>query len=62
MNTDEMNRAADLHYAFQFGQAAASGDTTAQPEFNTKFADDVEAKVKFDRGYSHYQARNGASN
>jgi hypothetical protein len=51
-NSSLIDRAADLHYAYQFGQDAANGDLTAKPEFDKKFAGDVEAKSEFNRGFA----------
>lgn len=53
------DRAADLHYAFQFGQdfAREAGDPMMQREtkqlFQEKFGNDAEAQAEFDRGVSH---------
>lgn len=57
------DRAADLHYAFQFGQdfARETGDSLMQKEtmqlFSEKFDGDAEAKAEFDRGVAHEQSR-----
>ena len=54
----DMNRQADLHYAFQFGQDfAQTGDAAVEQEFQSTFAGDAEAKVAFDKGVAHERAR-----
>lgn len=55
MNID---RQADLHYAFQFGQDAARGNADAiKIEFATKFAGDSEAQTQFDEGFAGESAK-----
>lgn len=55
--SDEMSRAADLHYAYQHGQDAAKGDATAEPEFKQKFAGDAEAEREYQRGFADQYGR-----
>ncbi|CAN7749176.1 hypothetical protein [Duganella sp. LjRoot269] len=58
MTTDRNNcRLADLHLAYQHGEYAAKGDTTSEPQFKEKFADDVLATAAFERGRREQQAR-----
>ena len=61
------DRAADLHYAYQFGQdsitayaekSAAEGLEIAN-EFRRKFGDDAEAQAEFDRGVEFEKRRHG---
>lgn len=56
-----IDRAADLHYAYQHGQDAANGDATAQAEFREKFGNDAEAKAEYDRGFREQQGRNNGT-
>ncbi len=54
----DMNRKADLHYAFQFGQDfVKTSDPKVADEFAVKFAGDTEAQSEFDRGVAHEKAR-----
>lgn len=53
-----IDRAVDLHYAYQHGQDAANGDATAEPEFLQKFGNNAEAKAEYDRGFLEQQGRN----
>lgn len=47
-----IDRQADLHYAYQFGQDAARNDySLIRAEFLSKFAGDDEALAEFDKGY-----------
>lgn len=49
MNID---RKADLHYAYQFGEDAARNDyPLIKAEFLRKFAGDDEALAEFEKGY-----------
>lgn len=57
MKTVDYDRAADLHYAYQHGQAAAKGDATAEPDFKQKFRGDDEAGREYQRGFAEQQAR-----
>lgn len=50
-------RAADLHLAYQHGEATANGDATSEPEFREKFVGDVEAQAEYMRGLAEQQAR-----
>lgn len=50
-------RAADLHLAYQHGEATAKGDATSEPEFREKFAGDAEAAAEYQRGLAEQQAR-----
>ena len=54
--TDHM-RAADLHYAYQCGEATARGDTTAEAKAKQKFANDPEAQAEYERGIAEQSAR-----
>lgn len=54
--TDHM-RAADLHYAYQCGEAVARGDTDAEAEAREKFANDAEAQAEYQRGIDEQSAR-----
>lgn len=57
------DRAADLHYAFQFGQDfVRSGDPKVAEEFTATFAGDTEAKAEYDRGVVHEHARMARAN
>ena len=54
----DMDRQADLHYAFQFGQDfAQTGDPKVAEEFTIKFSGDTEAQAEFDKGVAHEKAR-----
>lgn len=57
MSTDELLRAADLHYAYQHGEDAAKGDPAAESEFKSKFAGDSEAEREYQRGRTEHFAR-----
>lgn len=50
-------RAADLHPAYQHGEATANGDTASEPEFREKFAGDEKAQAEYMRGLTEQQAR-----
>lgn len=53
-----IDRQADLHYAYQFGQDAARNDYhTIRAEFLGKFPNDTEASAEFDKGYQRELAR-----
>lgn len=55
MNID---RQADLHYAFQFGQDAARGNANEiKGEFAAKFVGDLEAQTQFDKGFAGESAK-----
>lgn len=59
----EIDRQADLLYAFQYGQDfARTGDSSIKDEFNAKFAGDVDAHVEFDKGVADVQAKAGHLN
>lgn len=58
MNADQLNRSADLHYAYQHGQDAAKGDASAGSDFKNKFTGDAEAEAEYQRGFAEQQARN----
>lgn len=54
----DMNRQADLHYAFQFGQDfVKTGDPKVAEEFAIKFSGDTEAQAEFDKGVAHENER-----
>ena len=54
----DVNRQADLHYAFQFGQDfARSGDPAVEAEFRVTFVGDAEAAAEFDRGVEDVRRR-----
>jgi hypothetical protein len=54
----DLNRQADLHYAFQFGQDfVRTGEASVEQEFQSTFAGDAQAKAEFDRGVAHERAR-----
>lgn len=58
----DMDRQADLHYAFQFGQDAVRGNfQEVVAEFHGKFAGDAEAQAEFDAGVAHERARKATS-
>lgn len=57
MTEEQILRAADLHWAFQCGEETANGDATAQTEFKSKCAGDVEAEREFQRGIAEQQVR-----
>lgn len=57
MSKTDYSRAADLHLAYQHGEAAAKGDAIAGPEFQQKFAGDAEAEGEYQRGLAEQQAR-----
>lgn len=52
-----IDRAVELHHAYQHGRDAANGDATAEPEFQQKFGNDAEAKAEYDRGFREQQDR-----
>lgn len=61
MNTESTkrateSRAADLHYAFQFGQDSVrlpGMESQVKELFALKFADDPEAQAEFEKGVAH---------
>lgn len=54
----KQDRAADLFYAYQWGEEAAQGNTAAEiAAFEAEFECDVEARAKFDRGMASVVAR-----
>lgn len=54
----QMERAADLHWAFQLGEEAAAGDAEAcEIKLLEVCADDVEAHAEFERGLQYVAAR-----
>lgn len=58
----DLNRQADLHYAFQFGQDfVRTEDAAVEQEFKATFAGDTEAKIAFDKGVAHEQARKASA-
>lgn len=57
MNDDKLNRSADLHYAYQHGQDAAKGDSTAANDFKQKFAGDADAQSEYQRGLAEQHVR-----
>lgn len=57
LTDEQFLRAADLHWAYQCGEAAAKGDATAEDEFKSKCAGDAEAALEFQRGVAEQQAR-----
>ena len=51
MTEQEISRAADLHYAYQFGQEyARDGNEDTKKEFEAKFNNDTEAHFSFSKG------------
>ena len=57
MKKTDYLRAADLHLAYQHGEATAKGDATSEPEFRENFAGDGEAEAEYKRGMAEQQAR-----
>lgn len=57
MNDDQLNRSADLHFAYQHGQDAAKGNSTAANDSKRLFAGDAEAESEYQRGFAEQQAR-----
>lgn len=57
MKSIDYSRAADLHLAYQHGEDAAKGDTTAEPEFKQKFPADDDAQREYQRGFAEQSAR-----
>ena len=61
------DRAADLHYAYQFGQdsikayveKSADEGLEIANEFRQKFGADAEAQAEFDRGVEEEKRRHG---
>jgi len=54
MFSSNYDRAAELHYAFQFGQDYRhSGNIAVKEEFEQKFCNDEEAKAEFAKGEDH---------
>lgn len=55
---DELDRRADLHYAFQHGQDAVRGDfAQVLAEFEAKFGQDEQARAEFERGVADARSR-----
>lgn len=57
------DRRADLHYAYQFGEDAATGDFAAvKAEFDAKFYGNADAVVQFNKGVSDKRAKLAKNN
>lgn len=52
-----IDRQADLHFAYQFGQDVARGDIAAAAEFDVKFAGDIEAVEVYRQAFDDETAR-----
>jgi hypothetical protein len=53
----DQDRAADLHFAYQHGEATAKGEAGVFEQFRRIFGDDAEANAEYQRGLAEQLAR-----